>query len=94
MVRMNSQESPSVHDLLDKLEREVANAKGADPEHSRKTLALATRIRDRLDQHFDEDLQAELLAEVESVITHFEVNHPTLTAAIQRVASALSAAGI
>ena len=85
---------PDLHELLDRLERAVNDLEPGDVEGRERVAALAQRIRNRMQTGDNAQMRGEVLEELEEQITDFEVSHPTLTLALQKIVNALSNAGI
>ena len=85
---------PKLHELLEKLQKEMEQIEVTD-EASRERLhqleADIRRLRERTDEEEDDEPMLERLQES---IDHFETDHPQLTMLISQMMTILSNAGI
>lgn len=85
---------PDLHELLDRLEAAVDDLDADDVESRERVNALATRLRQRMDAEDDAQMRGEVMEELEGQLTEFEVSHPRLTLALQKIINTLSNVGI
>lgn len=79
-----------VRELVEELSQELADDRALDPDARRSLLALRAQV----DAALEGKTEQEPSAHARSLIERLERDHPDLTALIQRLADALSNAGL
>jgi hypothetical protein len=81
-----------LRDILEQLHSELERTDSVDDKEREILNHLSTDIQKFLDP--DEDDDESLLERLQDAIDHFEVEHPTITAALSQMLNTLSNAGI
>jgi hypothetical protein len=81
-----------LRDILEQLHSELERTDSVDDKGREILNHLSTDIQKFLDP--DEDDDESLLERLQDAIDHFEVEHPTITAALSQMLNTLSNAGI
>lgn len=80
---------------LERLQEELERSPGVDPKARELVSEIARDVEALLESAASSDDDKETLADrLRSAAGHFEESHPSLTAAVGRIADALSALGI
>lgn len=85
--------TPEFRTLLEQLRRELETADPIDDKGRELLRALDADIHALLERSESASLPA-TLSRLDEAITHFEVEHPSLTAALSQMLASLSSAGI
>lgn len=83
-----------LHATLERLRSEVGGLSFRNPRDRERMNALISGIERQLRHSDDAGQRAELLDSLPATIKQLEVEHPTLTAILSRVITALSSMGI
>ena len=81
-------------ELLNQLQNEIKNTQTVDEQGNQLLRDLDGDIHALLERSEENSVQDTFVERLEGVFYHFEVTHPTLTAAISTVLDSLSGAGI
>lgn len=87
-------EHPGLHELINRLKRELEDLDRADPRKSEELGVLIETIEDRLGAHLEEDHQHELLDELNEEVVNFESEHPEFAGTIRSLINMLSNLGL
>ncbi|MCA1900008.1 MAG: DUF4404 family protein [Chloroflexi bacterium] len=80
-----------LNQLLEKLKEEIENIRPEDEKGQALLRELSADIRDLLERA---EAKQPMLSRIQASIEHFEVSHPSLTAALSSLSAILSNAGI
>jgi hypothetical protein len=83
----------ALHETLEQLHDELEQTRSLDPDSRAQLEELLVEIRALLDRSGGGD-HASFVERLRQATRHFEESHPTLTAAVGRVADALANMGI
>ena len=81
-------------ELLEQLHNELDNTDAVDEKGRELLRALNADIEELLERSEGAQSDDSLLERLQESIDHFEVTHPTLTAALSHIVNALNNAGI
>ena len=84
---------PNLHELIEKLEREMEQTQVKDEAGRERLRQLEADIR-RLKERSEEEDDETMLERFQESIDHFEEDHPQLTMMISQMMTILSNAGI
>lgn len=79
---------------LDRLQQELGQSPGVDPEARELVAEIARDVEALLESAGSDEEKDSLVDRLRSAASDFEESHPSLTAAVGRIADALSALGI
>lgn len=88
---MNKQE---LRETLEGLRADLATLRFREPQSRERVQQLVSAIERQIDSADDAKDFADVRADLHGAIERFEVEHPTLTATLNQIASALSSMGI
>ena len=87
-------EELNLQEQLEQLQRELANAEHLDSASRQRLEELHEEIEKALERSAGNDEYHRLGRKLQDAYEHFEMSHPTLSAAITRVIDGLAAMGI
>ncbi len=80
---------------LERLQQELGRSPGVEPQARELVAEIARDVEALLESRASSDDEKQTLVDrLRSAASHFEESHPSLTAAVGRIADALSALGI
>ena len=81
-----------LYQQLEALKQELANSSGLSAETHEKMLGLIDRMEEQM--HTPEDAEDSFSEQFETLVTEFEVSHPTLTGVVNNLLVTLGNMGV
>ena len=83
-----------LRETLESLRADLATLRFRDPQSRERVQQLVSAIERQIDNADDAEQLAEVRKDLSGAIDRFEAEHPTLTATLNQIATALSSMGI